>query len=78
MSKGDAPRDAVPGGKAAGSGLPLAAGRALLVALAMTSIAGVALGDTYKWVDDKGVVHYTDKMPPDQVNKAATSTDVHT
>ena len=24
---------------------------------------------TYKWVDEKGVVHYTDKMPPEAVNK---------
>ena len=23
----------------------------------------------YKWVDDKGVVHYTDQVPPDAVNK---------
>ena len=25
----------------------------------------------YKWVDDKGVVHYTDTMPPDAVNKGS-------
>lgn len=26
---------------------------------------------TYKWVDDKGVVHYTDKMPADAINKGS-------
>ena len=26
----------------------------------------------YKWVDDKGVVHYTDKIPPEAVDKANT------
>ena len=24
---------------------------------------------TYKWTDDKGVVHYTDKVPPEALNK---------
>lgn len=24
---------------------------------------------TYKWTDDKGVVHYTDKIPPEALNK---------
>ncbi len=28
-----------------------------------------ALAATYKWVDEKGVVHYTDKLPPEEVNK---------
>ena len=26
---------------------------------------------TYKWVDDQGVVHYTDKLPPEAVNKGS-------
>lgn len=30
---------------------------------------------TYKWVDDKGVVHYTDKIPPEAVNKGSTVLD---
>lgn len=34
-----------------------------------------AVAETYKWTDDKGVVHYTDKMPPEDVNKAATVLD---
>ncbi len=50
------------------------AGFALTVMLlALTSFLGGA-GDTraamYKWVDEKGVVHYTDKMPPEAVDKA--------
>ena len=28
-------------------------------------------GATYKWVDDQGVVHYTDKMPPEAINKGS-------
>ncbi|MEO8849158.1 MAG: DUF4124 domain-containing protein [Casimicrobiaceae bacterium] len=39
------------------------------------AFAGTALADTYKWTDDKGVTHYTDKMPADQVNKSATVLD---
>jgi hypothetical protein len=53
----------------------LGAGRVLLIACAMSVAANVAQADTFKWVDDKGVVHYTDKMPADQVNKAATVLD---
>ena len=30
---------------------------------------------TYKWVDDKGVVHYTDKIPPEAVNKGSVELD---
>ncbi len=33
--------------------------------------AGPARAATYKWVDEKGVVHYTDKMPPEAVDKAS-------
>ena len=47
------------------------------IALATALLAGAALlaaGAThaamYKWVDEKGVVHYTDKMPPEAVDKA--------
>jgi hypothetical protein len=43
-----------------------------LCALAATLLArpGPAHAATYKWVDEKGVVHYTDKMPPEAVDKA--------
>jgi hypothetical protein len=39
----------------------------VLVALAIG--AGPARAAMYKWVDDKGITHYTDTMPPDAVNK---------
>ena len=41
----------------------------LLVAAAALACTGVAHAATYKWVDDKGVVHYSDKMPPEAVDK---------
>jgi hypothetical protein len=34
-----------------------------LTALALLLAAGTAFGDVYRWVDDKGVVHYSDKAP---------------
>lgn len=30
---------------------------------------------TYKWVDEKGVVHYTDKIPPEAMNKGNVELD---
>ena len=42
----------------------------LLTAAAVLSAAGTARAAMYKWVDEKGVVHYTDKMPPEAVDKA--------
>ena len=47
--------------------LPLAG--AALLALAVASSSGAAHAATYKWVDEKGVIHYTDKMPPEEMNK---------
>jgi hypothetical protein len=41
---------------------------ALLCALA----SGAAFAAMYKWVDDKGVVHYSDQIPPEAVNKGST------
>jgi vacuolar-type H+-ATPase subunit I/STV1 len=43
---------------------------AALSALALLCTTGPAHAATYKWVDEKGVVHYTDKLPPEEVNKA--------
>jgi vacuolar-type H+-ATPase subunit I/STV1 len=34
-----------------------------------------AAAATYKWVDEKGVVHYTDKIPPEQVPKGNVQLD---
>jgi hypothetical protein len=49
-----------------GSAMAFAVGAVLL------STAGGARAATYKWVDEKGIVHYTDKMPPEAVDKAST------
>ena len=50
-----------------------ALGVALAIAFASTTKdAGAA---TYKWVDEKGVVHYTDKIPTEAVNKGSTMLD---
>jgi len=43
--------------------------------LALLSLIGSARAATYKWVDEKGVVHYTDKIPVDAVNKGSTVLD---
>ncbi len=41
----------------------------LCVAALVALVAGASHAATYKWVDDKGVIHYSDKMPPDAVNR---------
>lgn len=41
----------------------------LLVAAALALLAPGARAATYKWIDEKGVVHYTDHMPAEAVNK---------
>ena len=41
------------------------------VAVALSTV-GSARAAMYKWVDEKGVVHYADKMPPEAVDKATT------
>lgn len=51
-------------------------GRCSLALLAWLALgAGTAHAATYKWVDDQGVVHYTDKIPPEAVNKGNTLLD---
>jgi hypothetical protein len=57
------------------------AGRALrviqapvVIAVAIAAVlagASAARAATYKWVDDKGVVHYSDQIPPEAVDKAS-------
>ena len=52
----------------------------LVLALAASAavVAGLSppsQGATYKWVDEKGVVHYTDKIPTEAVNKGSTMLD---
>ena len=47
--------------------------RLVLVAGCVLAFAPAVHAATYKWVDDKGVVHYTDKIPPEAVNRATSS-----
>ncbi|MEO8344588.1 MAG: DUF4124 domain-containing protein [Betaproteobacteria bacterium] len=44
---------------------------AMLVCAALVLLVPVAGAATYKWIDDQGVVHYTDKMPPEAINKGS-------
>jgi len=53
----------------------VAMGAAAASLVAAFAVAGPARGATYKWVDEKGVVHYTDKIPPEAVNKGTTVLD---
>jgi hypothetical protein len=48
-------------------------GIGLMAAVALTTGAWAA--GTYKWVDEKGVVHYSDQAPPDTPAKGATVLD---
>ena len=43
----------------------------LLVSGAALTAMNPARAATYKWVDEKGVVHYSDKIPPEAVDKAS-------
>ena len=54
-----------------------AAGSARVLAIiGLVCAAGTANGaGVYKWVDDQGVVHYTDRIPPESVSKGATVLD---
>ena len=40
-----------------------------LAAVVLAVAAAPAPGAMYKWVDEKGMVHYSDKMPPEAVDK---------
>ena len=43
-----------------------------VVAIATALVAApLSAANLYKWVDEKGVTHYTDKMPADAVDKAS-------
>lgn len=43
---------------------------ALIVGVVLFVIATAAHAGLYKWTDDKGVVHYSDRLPADAVNRA--------
>ncbi|HEV8257941.1 MAG TPA: DUF4124 domain-containing protein, partial [Casimicrobiaceae bacterium] len=60
------------------SGQRLLAGLAAHVAVALVAavFAGTAsAAGTYKWTDEQGVVHYSDKAPPETPAKGATMLD---
>lgn len=44
---------------------------AVLLAVGLLAWPCVGGAATYKWVDDQGVVHYSDKMPPEAVNRGS-------
>jgi hypothetical protein len=48
---------------------------ACVMAAAALGLASSALAATYKWIDDKGVVHYTDKIPPEAMNRGNVELD---
>jgi hypothetical protein len=48
---------------------PSRLGLAFLLVAALLLAGSPSGAATYKWVDEKGVVHYTDKIPPEAVNK---------
>jgi hypothetical protein len=41
----------------------------IAVAAALLCLPAPGRATTYKWTDDKGVVHYSDSLPPDAVNR---------
>ncbi len=43
---------------------------AALIVIIAASASSAVMAETYKWTDEHGVVHYTDKLPPEQVDKA--------
>lgn len=43
---------------------------AATMAAAVFAMPCAAFAATYKWTDENGVVHYTDKLPPEQIDKA--------
>jgi len=45
--------------------------------LVWTSVGAAGGQGTYKWVDEKGVTHYSDTLPPQYTNNANTVLDRH-
>lgn len=45
--------------------------------LVMLTVAATAHGKLYKWVDEDGKVHYSDKVPPEQIKNAHQELNKH-
>jgi hypothetical protein len=61
-------------GRRRGDAFWLASTATFLLALVLTFLAP-AHATTYKWVDEKGIVHYTDKIPAEALNKGNVELD---
>ena len=48
---------------------------AMLTAACLVLSSPLQAGKLYRWVDAEGKVHYTDRVPPEQVDKARTQLD---
>ena len=44
----------------------------LIPLLLVSALSSVCYGELYRWVDQDGKVHYTDSIPPDQVQSGHT------
>lgn len=42
---------------------------AMVLGCVITQVRGEGLGNLYRWTDENGVIHYTDQIPPAQVEK---------
>ncbi len=45
---------------------------ALLAGIVLFAVAHSAHAGLYKWTDEHGIVHYSDRLPPDAVNRASS------
>lgn len=45
---------------------------ALLAGIVLFAVANGAHAGLYKWTDEHGIVHYSDRLPPDAVNRASS------
>lgn len=48
-----------------------------VIILVMLTVAATAHGKLYKWVDEDGKVHYSDKVPPEQIKNAHQELNKH-
>lgn len=48
-----------------------------IVIMTVLAFSTTVYGKLYKWVDENGKVHYSDKMPPDQIKNAHQELNEH-